>query len=192
MTAYQCITADPPWAERGGCGRGADDHYDVIDRRSDILRVMVTAPCWRPADDCHLWMWTTMTSLVDALWLVDALGFRYVTHGVWVKLNQQPDLLAGQMNPALGIGQYLRGSHEPYLLAVRGNGFAVRTEAMDVPSVILAPVPRDAGGKRIHSRKPPEFRAMVERRSRGPRLEMFSRERQPGWDAWGNELPEAA
>lgn len=189
---YSCIQMDPPWGERGGGGRGAQDHYDVIDDRADILRAIVASPSWRPAADCHLWCWTTMSSLEDGLWLVDALGFRYVTHAAWVKLHHQVDLLSGQMRPAIGIGQYLRGSHELLLLGVRGNGFAVRTEAMDIPSVILAPVPRAEGGQRIHSRKPPEAYDLIERRSKGPRLEMFARVTRPGRDVWGNQAPEKA
>lgn len=190
---YACIQMDPPWGERGGGGRGAQDHYDVIDDRSDILRTVVTAESWRPAADCHLWCWTTMSSLVDGLWLVDALGFRYVTHFTWVKLNDQPDLMTGQMAPALGIGQYLRGAHELCLLGVRGDGYAVRTEARDIPSVVLAPVPREVAGprkgQRIHSRKPPEAYDLIERRSKGPRLEMFARAGRPTWTAWGNQAP---
>ena len=85
---FACIQMDPPWGERGGGGRGAQDHYDVIDDRSENLRTIVTAECWRPAADAHLWCWTT-------------LGFRYVTHFTWVKLNDQPDLLSGQMAPAI-------------------------------------------------------------------------------------------
>lgn len=190
MTAYACIAADPPWAERGGGGRGADEHYPVLDR-ADILRVMVTAPCWRPADDAHLWCWTTMSSLLDAIWLVDALGFRYVTHAVWVKTSATRDMF-GELSPQIGIGQYLRGAHELLLLAVRGDGFAVRTEALNIPSWFAAPPPRDPDGQRIHSRKPPRSYEVIEARSRGPRLEMFARVARPGWDAWGNEAPATA
>ena len=39
-----------------------------------------------------------------------------------------------------------------------------------------------------HSAKPEKFRAMVERVSHGPYLEMFARRAAPGWDLWGNEV----
>ena len=39
-----------------------------------------------------------------------------------------------------------------------------------------------------HSAKPEEFFVLVERVSPGPYLEMFARERRPGWDAFGNEV----
>lgn len=190
MSGYAAIAADPPWHEPGGCGRGADDHYDTIKDRADILRVMVSAPCWRPASDCHLYLWTTMTSLLDGLWLVDALGFRYVTHAVWVK-TKAPDL-ATSADPDMGLGQYFRGSHELVLFGVRGKGFAVRSEDRAIPSWFSAPVPRDRGGdgKKIHSRKPEKFYDLIERRTVGERLEMFSRVARPGWAIWGDQAPE--
>jgi len=39
-----------------------------------------------------------------------------------------------------------------------------------------------------HSHKPEEQYAIIERVSPGPYLELFARRRQPGWDAWGNEI----
>ena len=39
-----------------------------------------------------------------------------------------------------------------------------------------------------HSHKPEEQFAIIERLSDGPYLELFAHRRQPGWDAWGNEI----
>lgn len=39
-----------------------------------------------------------------------------------------------------------------------------------------------------HSAKPAAFFELVERVSPGPYLEMFARERRPGWFAFGNEV----
>lgn len=187
---YSCIMLDPPWAERGGGGRGADKHYDVIEDRGGILRVIHVSDRWRPADNCHVWCWTTMMSLLDGLWLLDALGARYVTHAVWCKVAANQTLLgSAEPTPLLGIGQYLRGAHEILLLGVIGDGYAVRTEARNIPSWFVAPAPRDDDGQRIHSRKPQRAYEIIETRSRGPRLEMFARTARPGWDAWGNEAP---
>lgn len=188
---YSVIVSDPPWHEPGGCNRGANDRYDTLDR-TNILRVMLAAPCWNLAKDCHHWMWTTMTSLVDSLWLMDALGFEYKTHGVWVKSEGVVDQL-GDLKLTIGLGQYLRGTHELFLLGTRGRGFAVRTEVMNISSTIIAPVPRIPGGKkRLHSGKPEKFYRMVEARSAGPKIEMFARQRREGWDGWGNDYPEAS
>lgn len=43
-----------------------------------------------------------------------------------------------------------------------------------------------------HSKKPDETRRrIVELLGDVPRLELFARDRAPGWDAWGNEVPPA-
>jgi N6-adenosine-specific RNA methylase IME4 len=182
---FPLITCDPPWEERGAgkIKRGADKHYKVL-KLPDILQAMVRAECWRPAPDCVLVMWSTMMSLEKSLRLMDSLGFKYTTHGVWVKTKI--DLGGTGLNA--GIGQYFRGAHELYLVGTRGSGFAVKTDDKSIPSVIMAPPPREAG-KRKHSRKPTEFVQMIERRFRGPYLEMFARKGdRPSWSYWGDEL----
>jgi N6-adenosine-specific RNA methylase IME4 len=170
VTKYRTIVIDPPWMERGGgrSKRGADRHYDLLHTR-DMPSVILQAPVWRPADDCILFMWATANHLPDALWLVEALGFRYVTNAVWVKSHA-------------GLGQYFRMRHEHLILATRGSGVAVRTAAKDISSVIEAPRGR-------HSQKPSTSYEMIERRSEGPYLEMFARSRREGWDVWGDEAP---
>jgi len=41
----------------------------------------------------------------------------------------------------------------------------------------------------IHSRKPLEIRRRIERMFPiQPKIELFSREKMVGWDAWGNEV----
>lgn len=164
---YKTIVADPPWAEIGGgkiC-RGAQCHYPVV-KDKDILALMQNAPCWRPAADCHLWLWITNNRLPLGLEIMAALGFRYVTNLVWVK-------------DRFGIGQYLRGQHELCLFGVRGQ--AMMPPIRNVPSVVNAP-------RREHSSKPGESYRVIERVSPSPRLEMFSRTKRDGWDVWGNQI----
>ena len=166
---YSCILIDPPWAERGGgkIKRGADRHYPLIPTK-EMPRVIYGSGVFVPADDCHLWLWSTNTFLPDALWLMEALGFRYITNAIWAKNR-------------MGLGQYLRGQHELLLLGVRGSGPKVRTERRDLPSLIQAP-------RRKHSEKPEESYALIEARSNGPRLEMFARREREGWDCWGDSI----
>ena len=169
---FSCILMDPPWQERGGgqIKRGADRHYPLVKTKAMPLLIMGSG-IFRPMPDCHLWMWTTNTFLPDALWLMEALGFRYLTNAVWVK-------------DRMGLGQYLRGQHELLLLGVQGSGPAVRTEARNLPGVIHAP-----RGK--HSAKPEEAYKLIEARTFGPRLEMFARTPRTGWTCWGNEIDDA-
>jgi N6-adenosine-specific RNA methylase IME4 len=188
----RCITMDPPWAEYGGGGRGAQNHYMLLDR-TGIAKTILRAPVWRPADDCHLWMWVTNNYLVDGISLMDQLGFRYVSNFVWVKVRDVPDhdataaeleaLEAAAAQEALqkGLGQYLRHSHELCLFGTRGDAMVPPPERRP-PSVLFAPRGR-------HSAKPEEAYDIFEKVSPGPRLEMFARGRRPGWEAWGNEAP---
>lgn len=179
MTTFHTVLADPPWNERGGgkVKRGADRHYPLL-KWPDIVRTMLACPHWPAiADDAHLWVWATANHREDAHRVIDALGFRYVTELVWIKVR------AGRLQ--VGLGQYLRGSHEACLLAVRGSGFAVRTDRRDLSSVVLAERTR-------HSRKPEQVRELIEARSHGPYLELFARRPVPGWVVWGNEITDGA
>lgn len=170
MSSFPCILMDPPWMERGGgkIKRGADRHYPLI-RTPDLPRVIWESGAFRPAEDAHLWMWATSNHLKDALWLIEALGFSYKTHAVWVKTGN------------IGLGQYLRMQHELLLFAVKGKGYAARTGARNLTSVIEAPRGR-------HSAKPEEAYALIEARSHGPRMELFARKQRAGWSAWGNDV----
>lgn len=180
LCTYRTIVADPPWLERGAgkCKRGADRHYSLLSSR-DIPRVMMSAPDWRIADDAHMYLWITDNFLQDGLYVASQLGFRYVRTLAWFKGDdaEQDEDIKLQM----GIGQYLRGQHELCLFCVRGDGYAVRTERRDIGSAIIA-------RRGEHSAKPEAFYQLVEQRSYGPYLEMFSRRARPGWAAWGNQV----
>lgn len=176
-TRYQCITADPPWEEQGGGGRGAQNHYSLMST-SAIARAVLQSPMWRPAASCHLWIWVTDNFLLDGCALIDRLGFRYVRTFCWVKTDVEEP--SAEEDLQLGLGQYARGSHELCLLAVRG---AAMLPEVAPRSVIFAP-------RTIHSRKPEKaFTHWFERVSPGPRLEMFARASRFGWDAWGDQAP---
>lgn len=174
---YACLLMDPPWPERGGCGRGADNHYPVVEVR-EMPRLILTSPAWRPAADAHVWMWATNTHLPEALWLLGTLGATYKTCATWVKRRW-------------GLGQYLRQRTEHLLLGVIGNGLALRashTERRDVSNLIEETFRLE--GRGTHSRKPPEAYDLIEAISPGPRVELFSRTERPGWDRWGRDAPE--
>lgn len=134
---------------------------------------------WRVARDAHLYMWVTDNYLLDGLWLLEELGFRYVRTFCWVKERE------GRIQS--GLGQYARGSHELLLFGVRGSGMVPRTERRDISSVVDEPSWYGAErGK--HSAKPQLFHELVEARSKGPYLEVFARIERPGWTCWGNEV----
>lgn len=160
---------DPPWPERGGgkIKRGADKHYSLMSLR-ELFEFDVNR--WA-APDCHLYMWVTNNYLEQAFIILRAWGFRYITTITWQK-------------DRMGIGQYYRGMTEHCIFAVRGKiPYRLTEEGRRCQGVTGFTAPRTT-----HSTKPAKMRRMIEIVSPGPRIELFARERHPGWDAWGNEV----
>jgi hypothetical protein len=79
----------------------------------------------------------------------------------------------------MGMGYHTRGNPQLCLLAARGKG--VQRLRRDVGELIIAP-------RRQHSQKPDEAYDQIERLWPGPYLELFARNRRPGWQAMGNEV----
>jgi N6-adenosine-specific RNA methylase IME4 len=77
-----------------------------------------------------------------------------------------------------GLGHTTRKSTETCFLGRRGRP---KRLSRAVREVIIAPV-------REHSRKPDEQYSRIEAFCEGPRLELFARQRVPGWVPWGNEI----
>lgn len=171
---YHTIYADPPWMERGGgkIKRGADRHYPLMDTE-EIMALDVKSIA---ADDCWLYLWVTNNFLQDGLDVMKAWGFKFKTVIAWVKVKD------GKLQ--IGLGQYFRGASELCLFGTKGH-LPYKTDEngkrMQGVTAILAERTR-------HSKKPPEMRAMIERVSYGPFVELFAREPHPGWDVWGNEV----
>lgn len=192
MPGYRCIVADPPWTEHGGGGRGAQNHYPLL-RTPEIANVIMDSPA---RDGSHLWLWVTNNYLRHGLGVMEALGYRYLTNFVWVKvkrdlwerlqfcINEGRHLDAALLHACIlnwGLGQYMRGGHELCLLGVTGDAIVPMPEHRP-RSVLLAP-----RGK--HSAKPDEaYTDRIELISPGPRLELFARAPREGWEVWGNEV----
>lgn len=88
----------------------------------------------------------------------------------------------------IGLGQYFRGCTESCLFGVRG---AVEYRTLSTGKRAQGRTGFHAP-RGEHSAKPESFRAVVERVSHGPFLEMFARRAAPGWDLWGNQAPSEA
>lgn len=126
-------------------------------------------------------MWATFPNIAEAIKVLEAWGFVYKTAAfVWVKTYAKSE------RPFWGMGAYTRANAEVCLLGV-SPGFKARERIRShrVHQVITAPFEG-------HSKKPDETRRrIVELLGDVPRLELFARDRAPGWDAWGNEVPPA-
>ncbi len=159
---FKTVLADPPWDinERGNYG--AIRHYDLM--ALERIKAMPVADLCE--ENAHLYLWCPNGLLQEALDVISAWGFTYRSDMVWCK-------------PRLGLGQYIRTSHETLLFATRGRA-PVRFHSQG--SWLVAPV-------QDHSHKPEEQYPIIERLSHGPYLELFARHREPGWDCWGFEAP---
>jgi len=167
---FGVIYADPPWrfepySRVTGMDRAADNHYPTMD-----LDAIFEIPIGRiAADDCALFLWATAPMLPQALRVVEAWGFAYRTHLVWVK-------------DRIGTGYWFRSCHELLLVATRGDvpGPAPGTQW---ESVVESPV-------KAHSEKPLWGYQLVEIYFPTlPRIELFARSGRAGWETWGKEAP---
>lgn len=169
---YRVVYADPPWSYRDRNKRhgGAVVHYQTM----DVNQIAALPIAGIVAPDAMLFMWATFPTLPDALKVIDAWGFRYVTAAfTWLKTYKEGGKLV------VGVGHYTRANSEVCLLGVRGRPAVV---SHSVQSAIITPRGR-------HSEKPAEVRdRIVELCGDVPRIELFARQVAPGWDAWGNEI----
>jgi N6-adenosine-specific RNA methylase IME4 len=171
---------------------------------SKLVEVNALAMCgkkFRIADDCILFLWRVSSMQAEALEVIDAWGFEPKAEIVWVKTTGEgDDAMITSKGPRygsmvkipvlhFGMGRSVRGAHETCIVATRGK-YSKLIKNHSTRSVFFAPVPRDASGKIIHSAKPPEFYTLVENLCKGPRLELFARERRDGWKTAGLELEE--
>jgi N6-adenosine-specific RNA methylase IME4/ParB-like chromosome segregation protein Spo0J len=165
---YAVLYADPPWHfevynEESGIERAAGNHYPTMSL--DEICAMPILNLASP--DAALFMWTTAPHLRESFDVLVAWGFEYKTNIVWVK-------------DKIGLGYFVRNQHELLLVATRGD-MPSPSPANRPPSVISAP-------RREHSRKPDEAYALIEAMYPAlPKLEVFARQRRPGWDVWGIE-----
>jgi len=188
---YGAILADPPWhfaawtsptavetrlrngSKNYGSSRGPT--YDTMDEEE-----LCSLPIGELAkDDCVLFLWVCWPILLQAMRVIDAWGFKYKTCGFsWIKAHaRQLEMFQDDHEAWMGLGYWTRSNSEVCLLATRGQPQRLNA---DVRQAIIAPA-------REHSRKPDGVHERIERLVPGPYLELFARQRRPGWDVWGNE-----
>jgi N6-adenosine-specific RNA methylase IME4 len=174
---YLVILADPPWPyatySAKGKGRSAEAHYSTMSIE-DIAALPVGN--WA-ADDSALLLWVTKPIAPRGYEVIKAWGFEYKTVAfTWVKTLAAKDDVTLFGPPPLrfhfGMGHWTRSNPEQCLLATRGKPHRLNA---NVEELILAP-------RRGHSVKPDETYARIERLLAGPYLELFARQRRPGWD----------
>jgi N6-adenosine-specific RNA methylase IME4 len=167
---YELIMADPPWRfdlySSKGEAKSAQAQYDCMSL--DDIKALPVADLAAP-DSC-LFLWGTWPMLPQALEVMKAWHFKYVTGGHWHKLTA-----TGKQ--AFGTGYRVRCASEPWLLGTIGNPATSRSLRNAIE-----------GATREHSRKPEEAYVWAEKyMPHARRVELFSRQSRAGWDVWGNE-----
>lgn len=161
---YQIIYADPPW------------RYDFS--KSDSREIENQYPTMSVDEICTLnvpsgknavlYLWATAPKLREALKVMEAWGFEYKTHAIWNK-------------KIIGMGYWFRGQHELLLVGVKGK------YSPPTPSYRLSSVYEERRSR--HSKKPQAIRSHIAAwTGNASKLELFAREKNPGWDVWGNEV----
>ena len=162
---FPVIYADPPWRYEHveTESRAIENHYPTM-QLDDICNMDISQIS---TDDSVLFMWATSPKLEEALRVINAWGFSYVTCAVWDKEK-------------IGMGYYFRQQHELLLVAKKGN-IPVPIPAARVKSVL-------SYKRGEHSSKPEEFYSIIEDMyPEYKKLELFCRSPRVGWSVWGNQ-----
>lgn len=172
---YNIIYADPPWLyDNAGTqkSRGmARSSYECMPLK-DIKEVPIRDIS---AESCMLFLWATMPKLNEAIEVVSAWGFKYITCAFcWVKQNPKGNGIYS------GLGHWVNGNAELCLLGKKGKSLERKNKS--VKQIVLYPRGR-------HSEKPAIVRdRIVDLLGDLPRIELFARQKVVGWDSWGNEV----
>ena len=168
---YNIIYSDPAWSYTGNMmNSSATDHYKTMS-----LQDICNLPVKKIADDnCILFMWVTLPKLNQFMDVIKSWGFEYKsTAFVWVKKNKISNSFF------MGLGRWTRANPEICVLATKGK---ISRRSNKVRQLQIFPIEQ-------HSKKPDEFRNLIiELCGDLPRIELFARQKTPGWDAWGNEV----
>ena len=163
---FSVILADPPWQySNSGFSESAESQYptmptDEICKMADMVRESSTP-------ETALFLWATNPLLPDALKVMESWGFTYKTNMAWIK------------DKGRGKGWFLVSRHELLLIGTRS----------DTPHPNVRPESCfEADRGPVHSRKPAIAYEIIESMYDGAKLEMFSRSKRSGWEAYGNEL----
>jgi len=192
---YKTIVIDPPWKKStGGVGHATlqpSTHYDVQTKYEIINTIDEWFQKHPVNSEAHLYLWTVNSfkagkhqGIMAGLEVCEALGFSPVNLIPWVKSN------GGSPTP------YGMRYTEMCIFAVKyRKGFGARTRYKGTTEPESVPNGKGLCGskdfifadRRQHSRKPDDFYKLVEERSLGPYLDLYSRTNRPGWKCVGNQ-----
>lgn len=171
---FGVIVADPEWddavwSRETGMDRHAANHYPTSNANVIASRSVASIA----AKDAVLFLWTTNQHLRIAIGVLETWGFEYKSNYVWGK-------------DKISTGRWNRSKHEILLIGTCGKP-PCPAPGTQWDSLIMAPTGE-------HSAKPECFLEMIESYYPAmPKIELNRRgPARVGWEAWGNEVAEAA
>lgn len=167
---FKTIVADPPWIGPGECPAFDHKHTLAVIPYATMTGIQVASlrVAELAAPDAQLFLWTTSRNLGDATLLMQAWAFKFRACFVWLK-------------PGLGLGRHARGQCEFLLWGARRGARLV--DPKQCPRQV-----QEWKRPRNHSEKPAAAYAFIKSLSDGPRLDLFARQRRPGFTPWGNQV----
>jgi len=166
---YNVLYIDPPWnigsmiLEKWESP--LDDKYPTM-TEEELKKLDIQS---LSAEDSVCFLWTTLSTLPEALRLLEHWGFKYHITLTWDK----------------GGGWSANGFHrrtELVLFGYKGTlSKVLKQEGEYIPTIF-------AEAKREHSAKPEVMYKYIENRTLGKKIELFARNKRDGWDVWGNEV----
>jgi N6-adenosine-specific RNA methylase IME4 len=172
---YGAILIDPPWRFQNRTGKMAPEHRRLRRYRTLDFQEIASLPVGDLAlARSHLYLWCPNALVPEALTIMRAWGFIYKTNLVWYKIRKDggPD--------GRGVGFYFRNVTELLLFGVKGKLRTLAPGRRQVNVIVTR--------KEEHSKKPDSVYDLIRRCSPGPYLELFARQRMPGWDQWGDQV----
>tara|TARA_Y100000385_G_C12840699_1_gene528670 strand:+ start:69 stop:623 length:555 start_codon:yes stop_codon:yes gene_type:complete len=177
---YSIIYADPPWhygsksAVNNSTGNtivSLQEHYKTMtltEIKSLPVQNITTA-------DAACFMWVTDSHLDEALAVFKAWNFKYKTIAFnWIKTTVKG-------NFCKNVAPWTMKSSEICLLGIKGQMTKYK-QKNNIESLVIAE-------RTKHSKKPQEVRDRIDLLFGNlPRIELFARNKTPGWDVWGNEV----
>lgn len=176
---YNVIYADPPWKfgsrevqKYGGKGFRPLEKVYSTEKSADMEQWDVK----RIADEnCAIFMWSTDAHIKEAVKLMEAWGFKYVTIAfIWAKTTKNGKQISN-------LGAWTMKNCEICLFGTKGTMLKYK-KSNSVKQLFYAE-------RREHSRKPNCVREFInELFGDIPKIELFAREEIDGWDSWGDEV----
>ncbi|MBF0539280.1 MAG: S-adenosylmethionine-binding protein, partial [Nitrospirae bacterium] len=163
---YSVVYANPPWQyDQNATDEGmvSDSKYPTMS--TEYLCALQIDRITKP--DAILFLWVPAPLIPDGLQVLNAWGFKYVTHAVWDK-------------EVIGMGNTFKMQHEDLLVGRKGAYLTPQAEHR--PASVI----REKWGE--YNGKPEVFMEYIERMyPTAVKVELFAMQHRAGWAVWNNQ-----